>query len=56
MNSKDPVVFDPSAAYLEYERVETRGVYDYSHEWFIGPRHEITPDGEKGEPGQYPFQ
>lgn len=53
MNSKAPVEFDPEAEYAEYERVKTRGVYDYSHEWFMGPRHEITPDGEKGQAGGF---
>jgi len=52
-NSKAPAEFDPSHDYIEYARVKTRGVYDYDYEWFIGPRHELTLEGEMGKPGGY---
>ena len=29
------------------------GVFDYHHEFYLGPRHEVMEHSEKGEPGGY---
>ena len=51
--NREPVGFDGATEYLEYTRVKVRGCYDYSQEFFIGPRHDVIDHGERGEAGGY---
>ncbi|KAL5254255.1 hypothetical protein ACHWQZ_G013889 [Mnemiopsis leidyi] len=49
----DPVQLDCSEEYLEYTPVKFTGKFDYSKEFYLGPRHEIVDHRDKGEAGGY---
>jgi len=49
----EPVPFESGVEYLEYTPVRFTGEYDYSKEFYLGPRHEIVGHRDKGEPGGY---